>query len=292
MAQNQNFLLKEGATATLTRSYNADTLPSDKVDYAAVLVCGNDQVRATHTASVDFYSLAYINALRTVQTVNVSAVTNRETKLYSSDACTRVLRTLPKGTTVTHLYHSSVETKPGKVRLSDGTVGWLNWSHYNVSRENYVRQDDYSVGTKEGFVNQKGYSSSSGYQVWLSLKTQRVNVYTGSKGNWKLTKSFLCSSGKNTTPTVSGVYSIIYKTDRWRFDETIDDVFHSNYFYVKSVTGFWGGQAFHSILYRTKDDGVYDGRLGTPLSHGCVRLEESAARYINGLPYYTTVVIY
>ena len=55
----------------------------------------------------------------------------------------------------------------------------------------YAVNNDYKAYEKETWVNAKGYSSNSNYLVWINRAYQHVNVFTGSKGNWKLVKSFL-----------------------------------------------------------------------------------------------------
>lgn len=285
-----DFFLKEGAVATYTHTF--DKIPGESPVFTAVLTCGEESVRGTWTVKVDSYQWDYDHALEIVETVNIPGETRCKTKLYSDSARSSVLKTVPAGVTVTHLYYSGDGAAPGKVRLSDGTVGWMDWEDYLVSRKDFTQYTDYSVGAKEGFVNKKGYSSSTGYLIWTSLKTQKVNVFKGSKGNWKLIKTFSCATGKNTTPTVSGVYSIIYKTERWRFDEWVDGKYVEDHNRVYNVTGFWGGQAFHSRLYLSSDGSLYDGTMGAPVSHGCVRMMDDGCAYIYDLPYGTTVVNY
>lgn len=288
-----DFLLTEGATAAYVYDVGTNLPQADSVVFTVVLTCGGESVQASLSMKVSDEQWDYAHALEIVQTVNIEAHTLYETKLYKDDQRSQVLRTLPAGTSLTHLYFSDVATAPGKVRLADGTVGWIDWSDYLVSRENYTQSWDYSEATKEGFVNQMGYSSPTDYLIWLSLKTQKVNIFQGSKGQWELIRTFPCATGKNTTPTVSGVYSIIYKTYRWRFSETVNGEYVDDYTRVYHVTGFWGGQAFHSRLYLSEDESLYDGTMGTPVSHGCVRMMDEDCRYIyDNMPYNTTVVNY
>ena len=65
----------------------------------------------------------------------------------------------------------------------------------------YAANNDYSKTTKEVWINAKGYSSNTNYLVWINRAYQHVNVFTGSKGNWKLTKSFIVGTGAASTPT-------------------------------------------------------------------------------------------
>src|SRR5699024_2833842 len=122
--------------------------------------------------------------LNIVQTVNIEGETLRDTYLYGDRSRDSILRTVPEGTTVIHLYNPEAADNLCQVRMADGTVGWMDWSDYLVSRENYTQSRDYSETVKTAFVNQRGYSSPTGYLIWLNLKTQKVNIFQGSQGNW------------------------------------------------------------------------------------------------------------
>lgn len=289
----ENFMLRESATASFTKTFSTDSRPKTDPVFTVVITCDDESKRASHTVRVDTYQWDYDTALRTVRGVNVEATVSKDTKLYQDKACRKVLRSVSAGTALTHLYHSSIQTDPGQVRLTDGTTGWMPWSDYLVSRTDYTQYWDYSQATKEGFVNQKGYKSSTGYLVWISLKTQKVNIFQGQKGSWKLIRTCPCATGRNVTPTVTGVFQVIYKTSLWRFTEVINGKEVDDYFRVYKVTGFWGGQATHSRLYLTKDGSLLDGTMGTPVSHGCVRMMDEDCGYIySSVPYNTTVVVY
>ena len=70
---------------------------------------------------------------------------------------------------------------------------------------------DYANGLKESYINGKGYSSKTKYLVWVSRQNQKVYVFSGSKQNWKLIKTFICGTGKDSTPTPTGVTYITYR---------------------------------------------------------------------------------
>lgn len=292
MSTTDNFMLSNGATATYTYTVGSNPPSKDPV-VKAIITLDKDVAEGVCTQPINTSSWDYSNALNIVQTVNIDGYTTCRTYLYSDSSRSSVKRTLASGTHVTHLYFCNDASQPGKVRLDDGTVGWINWSDYQVSRDKYYQTDDYSTAAKEGFVNQKGYTSSTKYMIWVSLKTQRVNVFTGSKGNWTLSKTYLCATGTNITPTCTGVYYIYSKTPRWRFDGYVDGVYTEDATRVYNVSIFWGGQALHSIIYNSKDDSVSDGNLGMPRSHGCVRLAMENATYIyQNIPINTRVVVY
>ncbi len=138
-----------------------------------------------------------------------------------------------------------------------------------------AKKGDYSKETKERFINgKKKASSKTRWLVWVSLDKQRVNVFCGSKGAWKLVKTFKCSTGKASTPTPPG----------WN---TIDG--KSYYFkgckYYTEVCGSgmhkWPGAMNRKIL------GSHT------VSHGCIRLTESSARWIyKNVPRKTKTYVY
>ncbi len=144
---------------------------------------------------------------------------------------------------------------------------------------------DYLDITKQNFVNGKGYSSNTQYLVWANLATQKVNVFQGSKGNWKLVKVFRCASGAPSTPTPQGVTYVTYKQTAWKTDSYV----------CKPIVRFYPntGYAFHSILYKPDESGIKDGSIGFPVSHGCLRMKPASIQWIyDNIPSKTTVVIY
>lgn len=148
------------------------------------------------------------------------------------------------------------------------------------------RAPDLRGEIKEAFVNGKGYSSKTGYLIWVNLATQKVNVFQGSKGSWTLIHTYNCSTGAPSTPTPVGVTYVTYKQSAWKTSSYI----------VRPITRFYPntGYAFHSVLYSPSGSGkVIDGAMGYPASHGCVRTDEEGVWWIYyNIPVNTTVVIY
>jgi len=150
----------------------------------------------------------------------------------------------------------------------------------------YAINNDYTQHEKEVFVNAKGYSSNSQYLLWINRAYQHVNVFTGSKLNWKLEKSFLVGTGAPGTATPVGVTTVSYKSSAGWTTGT---------YTVRPVVGFYPGTgyAFHSRLCYPGTDNEYDYSGGYPVSHGCVRMNKADVRWIyNNVPVGTTVVIF
>jgi lipoprotein-anchoring transpeptidase ErfK/SrfK len=127
-----------------------------------------------------------------------------------------------------------------------------------------------------------GYSSSTKWLLLVNRSTNRVGIFKGSKGNWSLYKYWSCSTGKKSTPTVKGSFTI--KNRGYSFGNG-----YTCYYW----TQFYGNYLFHSVLYYQGTKRVMDGRLGQNLSHGCVRLNISNAKWIyNNIPRGSKVVVY
>ena len=155
-----------------------------------------------------------------------------------------------------------------------------NWT------QSYAINNDYESYEKETWVNAKGYSSNSNYLIWINRAYQHVNIFSGSKGNWKLIRSCLVGTGASSTPTPTGLTTIAYKSaGGW----------NTSTYTVKPVVGFYPGTgyAFHSRLYYPGTTKVMDASIGYPISHGCVRMYDQDVAYIyNNIPVGTAVVIY
>ena len=151
----------------------------------------------------------------------------------------------------------------------------------------WAQNHDYTADTKTRWVNLQGYKSSTKYLIWVNLTYQRVNIFEGSQGNWKLIRTCLCGSGKSSTPTIRGVFTTSYKQTAWDYGS----------YYCGPIVRFNGssGYAFHSRLeyYPMYSDRYYDARIGFPISHGCLRMYNDDIRWMyNNIPNGTTVVVY
>lgn len=144
---------------------------------------------------------------------------------------------------------------------------------------------DYSTAKKEQFVNGQGYSSKTSWLAWVNLQNQKVYLFTGKQGNWKLEKTFICGSGSPKTPTPTGVTYVTYRQSLWDFGKYI----------CRPVVRFYPntGYAFHSRLFKRDGTSFYDNSIGWPVSEGCIRMLDPDIQYIyDNVPNNTTVVIY
>ena len=155
-----------------------------------------------------------------------------------------------------------------------------------TSIDGWQLQTDGSMLTdKQAEMSQmaQAYNSNTNYLILVDRAACKVAVYAGRFGAWNNIMYWDCAPGKSSTPTVSGTFTVQGKG--YYFDSGSARC----YWY----TQFYGNYLFHSVLYSKYNGSLMDGRVGIPLSHGCVRLQIDNAKWIyDNIPRGTKVVIY
>lgn len=135
----------------------------------------------------------------------------------------------------------------------------------------------------EMLAKAQAYTSNTNYLILVDRAACKVSIFAGGFGAWNNIKYWDCAPGKASTPTVSGTFTVQGKG--YYFDSGSARC----YWY----TQFYGNYLFHSVLYSKYNGSLMDGRVGIPLSHGCVRLQIDNAKWIyDNIPRGTKVVIY
>lgn len=212
------------------------------------------------------YSLAKLKA-DTKYNIKVQAVTRIGNKVYLSSKTSKVITVTPRQ------YRDKNYNKllASQVR-SIGYVG--NKCIYTTKK--------YSTEVKTAFVNYKGYSSKTKYLIWISHYTQQVSIFQGSKGKWKMIRTFICATGTAKNHSPRGVFKITYKEKGWFYTRTKE----------LYVTHYKGRNSFHTRPL-WNNGSVQNPTIGKPASHGCVRCYNQDAKYIyDKMPIGTTVVSY
>jgi len=216
-----------------------------------------------------------------VKSLYIKAKTKSKSPIYKTTKNKSKCGTLKKGAIITGLQYSG-----GKVMFRDskGRDRWITHKRLNVQKTYYTKSD-YAKVTKENYVNERGCKSNTKYLVWISQYTQRVNVFKGSKGKWKLYKTMHCATGvidSRYSPTPRGTFKVYKKANSVK----------RNTWYCNTWTYFNGGTAMHT---RTKKygGGYKNATMGKPVSNGCVRMYDNDAKWIyKNIPKGTTVVSY
>ena len=184
-------------------------------------------------------------------------------RLYSHDSAKKGV-TFKKGQTITAegygtgAYEFNYKGHPYEAK-------WFRMgktkSDYSKNAYNKKYHGDYIVA--ENYVNRsnggKSYSSKTGNLTWISLYSQRIFVFEGKKGKWRLIKSWQCNSGKASSPTPTG-----FKKDIWKTFTR-----HSSHKYWSCFS------SFNAIHGRNSNDAA----LGKPVSNGCVRTNNDDAQW-------------
>jgi len=117
------------------------------------------------------------------------------------------------------------------------------------------------------------------YTLMVDVANQIVRAYTyDENGEYTvLVREMICSTGTKKNPTPLGTTIMPKKRARWGYFPTWDS--HAQY-----LTRIDSANAFHSVLYYQADETLLSiesfEALGTPASHGCVRLYVSDAKWI------------
>ncbi|MDD7175151.1 MAG: peptidoglycan-binding protein [Clostridiales bacterium] len=117
------------------------------------------------------------------------------------------------------------------------------------------------------------------YTLMVDVANQITRAYTyDENGEYTvLVREMICSTGTASNPTPLGTTVMPSKRARWGYFPTWDS--HAQY-----LTRIDSANAFHSVLYSAADETTLSVKsfeaLGTPASHGCVRLLVSDAKWI------------
>lgn len=161
---------------------------------------------------------------------------------------------------------------------------WSGYDKTGVKFDCIKNSDGTLISDSAMYKKAQSRSSSTKWLILVDCTKCRVGIFYGSKGNWDMKYYFACSPGKSSTPTVKGEFTVKSK------GKSFGTSSYTCWYY----TQFYGNYLFHSVLYypgsMTK---VKDGRLGQNLSHGCVCLSISNAKWIyDNIPIGTKVYIY
>lgn len=128
------------------------------------------------------------------------------------------------------------------------------------------------------------------YWLGVDLSRQRVTVYRTADNS--VAHTWICSTGKSSTPTPAGVYRMPAARNTNRHEW-----YDFGSCYVKYATRVVNGIYFHSVLFSRRSDSSLISSsvsmLGKAASHGCIRLHVANAKWISdNCPIGTLVVIH
>ena len=191
------------------------------------------------------------------------------------------------------MYEDTATTLGREKSTSTSKTVWLDsdgfyWLYAKVTdpegHKSYAGTRVKVISGDSVYVYNKIRNLTSPTEWLLAVDTESclVGVYYKMPYGWEEGALWLCSPGTYYTPTVTGLFSV--GSRGYYFDS-----YGVRCYYW---TQFYGDYLFHSTTYSTNGSPI-DTRLGMHLSHGCVRLEISNARWIyETIPSGTTVLVY
>ena len=119
------------------------------------------------------------------------------------------------------------------------------------------------------------------YKIMISIKDQKVYVFSKYSSDIKLIKTMKCSTGTVKNPTPLGIFILpkdsAYNVGTWYY-------FGEYKIYAQYYRRIIDGYLFHSVLFRKKSDASLVmsslNNLGKRASHGCIRLSVVDAKWI------------
>lgn len=132
------------------------------------------------------------------------------------------------------------------------------------------------------FANDNKIISKTNYLIITSIKERATYIYEKNDGLWEMLFKWSSTVGKPSTPTITGVFESGVK-----YPAIIDGTAFAKY-----ATNIVGQYYYHSVIYNATGEYVTDSRLGVAISHGCIRLATSNAKWMyENIPTQTTIVI-
>ncbi len=182
--------------------------------------------------------------------------------------------------------------------IAGGKDGYFG-EHTRVALQYFQRRNGLDeTGVLDAATQQKLYSGAaitsdkyvSMYKALVSVDNQRVYIYKWTGSDYTaLVHTFVCSTGKKSSPTILGTFQAPGRNGEWYWME-------DSRVWVRYAFVIEGGYFFHSVLFPTKGGeptSTSVRNLGTRASHGCIRLSVEDAEWIyNNCANGMTVVIY
>ncbi|AWI07541.1 cell wall-binding repeat-containing protein [Clostridium drakei] len=161
-----------------------------------------------------------------------------------------------------------------EVKVLDSSGGYYYVEVLDYDTLNYIK----------GYVAKSMVNTvtpSESYNILVDKSRQRVYVFN----NENIVKEFICSTGKDETPTPSGRFLVGSKGPSFAASDSTEC-----YYWTRLDNNY----LFHSAIYTLSGYAVQSeyNKLGSKASHGCIRLKIEDAKWIqDNVPYRTLVTI-
>ena len=160
--------------------------------------------------------------------------------------------------------------------LRDDTV--IDRNDVDLTKQVYNAEYKYSAADAEYWVNSRGYDSAKNKLFWANKYGQRAYIFTGSKGNWHLEKTYKIGTG-NISHGDGSDSPISFSFKIW--DKS------------KAFRGPQGMQYYNQHYSSAGGNSIHQGPVGHPSTYGCIALAKQAAIWVfNNVPVGSRVIVW
>lgn len=148
----------------------------------------------------------------------------------------------------------------------------------DLTKQVYDPNFKYTNAQAEHWVNSRGFQSDTNFLFWCNKYGQRVYIFQGSKGNWRLVKTYKCGTG-NIAHGDGSDQGIGFQWKIWDKKQV---------FQGPQVKQYWN--MHYSSLH---GNSIHKGPYGKPSTHGCIALGETAVKWVyNNVPINSRVIVF
>lgn len=205
-----------------------------------------------------------------------------------------VICTIPKGTSVQLMSGNGSGAEWAHVKTAEGQTGWCSSQYLSKEPESASSADSAAPAGNASSSAESAAPAEADVQVSLSQAVKPLSIYVSlSDQNVKvldkegrIVKSFVCSSGKKGDETPTGTFTVKKRGEEFYSKRLGEGAYY--------WTQFQGNYLFHSVPFdeNRRMEPEEAAKLGTPASHGCIRLATKDAKWIyDNIPKGTEVVI-
>lgn len=283
---NLNEISKDDALVLLNEMDRYDLLSSDFKNDSSVLSQGTNNDTPLSKGISEFEEGKYEDSISTLQNISSSDPNYQSATNYIAKSKEKLKKDLLK----TANDYENKEYFTAAINLLEGNLSLLSndkdlvkkIEDLRVSKDNYLASQKSSAtpasssqlvsSINTSNINSLDIESLTDYLIYVDTNAQTTNVYAGSKNKWNLKKSMKCSTGVKDKETPSGIYTV-QNRDEWFFSEKYKQ---GGKYWVQ----FDGDYLFHSLPYDKDKQTILDTTLGTPASHGCIRLSLEDSKWL------------
>ena len=149
-----------------------------------------------------------------------------------------------------------------------------------LNRSSTQKEEAEKPSARQGVYVEDWYDYNMPYVIKVDRVNQLISIYMETSNGCydHLVKRYICSTGTKKDPTPKGMFTLSDASRReWRYFKTYKT-------YVRYGVHIEGNYFFHSLLYSKPDVSTMSKtsykKLGSPASHGCIRMLDEDIKWM------------